>query len=134
MSTATTITKPIAACWIKHLARDFDVPPALITFLPKETGHNAHGDYLNGHIRIFGQPSFQVVLHEFAHHVHAARLGYTPHRGHAVGFHRICFEIRDWVRTAYGVDVIGINGYRHTAGFRKALNEWYKRQVKGAAQ
>jgi hypothetical protein len=128
------ITLEDAKVWAKHLARDMDVPRIKWIGLIPKNGEFA-GAYGAGTITSAGRITLQTLLHEFAHHVHQCRLGKPLKRAHAVGFHRICFEIRDLVAALYGLDLIGINGYEHTEGFAQALDEWVlaHREMKKAA-
>jgi hypothetical protein len=116
-----------AKFWVKTACRDMGVPEAKPVFL--NPCDEALGAYFDGEVWFYGNPSLSTVLHEVAHHVHAQRLGYDPKRAHAVGFHRICFEIRDVLRASYNHEIPTFNSYTKTRGYEVALEEWFKANV-----
>lgn len=119
------ITQQEAKLLVKHMARDIEVPTPKISFLSEcaDTFGDYSGDFSK--IRLFGEFTLNTLVHEFAHHVQFQREGATNHR---VGFHRICFELRDYLKSCYGIEVRP-NSYTNTQSYLTALDEWFKQKA-----
>jgi hypothetical protein len=122
---------------IKNLCSDFEVDVVAFSLTPENNSYV--GCYWNKAVNISNKPEIEfageydlgVALHELAHHIHYER---NPQKksAHTYTFFKICFEIRDWVESAYninlkGTDIISNNFWNHK-GFHKALNEWIERK------
>jgi hypothetical protein len=111
---------------INNLCLDFAIPPVLIIPTNNPAYNGCYVKKIRQSVARLFIASFEMstVLHEFCHHLHECR---NPGKAdtHNITFHRICFEVRDWVLSAYGIDCPKINHYTHSKAYDKALNEWF---------
>lgn len=121
-----TITESEARVWLNNLTSDMELGyTPILRFSPSK---GVCGIATPNDITL-ARPgmNLEILAHEIAHHIEWSRKN-TPVKPcsdfHSTGFFRICFELADWISSAYGInlDTDTLLGY-DTAASRKAKTE-----------
>jgi len=124
------ITEIDAKALLKHLCRDYSLPSVDLWFSVSINNRSYFGEYVFEHNRIqLFNADIDILLHEFAHHIHSHKLNKASK--HNFEFYKICFELKDFIKSAYGINWLKITNNINSVSYQKACHKrLYKKEQK----